>query len=133
MKKIRRRRCPSCQQLFDCHPRTRSLQRFCAAPPCRAASKQASQRRWLHKPENQDYFCGEQHVNRVQAWREKHPEYGRETPIAGQPLQEMIMAQAVDSDQETPVYALQDVIGLQVHETIDEIGIWAARSLQDPM
>jgi len=95
------------------------LQRFCAAPKCRAASKQASQQRWLRKPENQDYFRGKQHVNRVQAWREKHPEYGRETPITGQPLQEMIMAQPVDSDQETSVLALQEVIRPQVHETAD--------------
>jgi hypothetical protein len=92
VKKYKRRRCPSCQQLFDCDPRTRSLQRFCTEPKCRTASKQASQRRWLGKPENQDYFCGAQHVNRVQAWREKHPEYGEETLITGQPLQEMIMA-----------------------------------------
>jgi hypothetical protein len=109
------------------------LQRFCAAPKCRTASKQASQRRWLRKPENQAYFRGEQHVNRVQAWREKHPDYGQKPLITGQPLQEMIMAQPIDSDQEISGLALQDVIRLQVHETPDEIGIWATESLQDPM
>ncbi len=133
MKKNKRRRCPNCLQLFDCHPRTRSRQRFCSAPACRAASKQASQRRWLSRPENLDYFCGEQHVNRVQAWRKKNPKYGRETPITGGPLQEMIMAQPIDSDEETGGLALQDEIRLQVHEPAEEAGIWAAGALQDPI
>ncbi len=40
-------------------------------PACRAASKKASQQRWLAKlAENQDYFRGPQHVRRfVQVWR----------------------------------------------------------------
>ncbi len=36
--------------------RTQRLARYCAAPACRAASKAASQRQWLAKPENRDYF-----------------------------------------------------------------------------
>jgi hypothetical protein len=34
------------------------LQCYCLASTCRAASKAASQARWLAKPENQDYFRG---------------------------------------------------------------------------
>ena len=48
-----------------------------AKPGCRKASKADSQRRWLQKPENRDYFRGPEHVQRVQRWREAHPGYWR--------------------------------------------------------
>ena len=92
----RRRRCLCCQKLFGRDPRSRGRQRYCSEALCRTASKQASQRRWLGKAENHDYFCGQQHVKRVQAWREANPGYWRGSPLAGQPLQEMIQAQPID-------------------------------------
>jgi hypothetical protein len=46
-------------RLYYPHPRTRSLQRYCSEPQCRAASKKASQRRWLQKPENRMGVFGE--------------------------------------------------------------------------
>jgi hypothetical protein len=87
------------------------------------ASKKASQQRWLRKPENQDYFRGVQHVSRVQAWREKHPEYGRESPLSAEPLQEMIMGQPVDEIEKTASLALQEVIRTEVRESVEEIGV----------
>jgi hypothetical protein len=125
--KNKRRRCLHCRQLFQRHARTRTQQRFCSAPACRAASKKASkkasQQRWLGKPENRDYFCGVQHVNRVQAWREKNPEYGRKRPLSGEALQEMIMGQSVDRLEKYGDLPLQDEIGPQVGESGEEIGI----------
>ena len=123
MKKNKRRRCLHCRQLLHRHPRTRTQQRYCSAPTCRAASKKASQQRWLRKPENQDYFCGAQHVNRVQAWREKHRRYGRESPLRGHPLQEMIIRQPVDRIEESASLTLQEMIQPEVRESIDEIGV----------
>ena len=123
MTKNKRRRCLHCRHLFHRHPRTRTQQKFCSAPACRAASKKASQQRWLGKPENRDYFRGEQHVNRVQAWREKNPEYGRKRPISGEPLQEMIMEQSIDLLGKYGDLPLQDEIGRQVGEPVEEIGI----------
>jgi len=90
---------------------------------CRAASKKASQQRWLRKPENQNYFCGAQHVNRVQAWREKHPKYGRESRLSGDPLQEMIMGQPVDGIKESGGLALQEMIKPETRESVEEIGL----------
>jgi hypothetical protein len=121
--KNKRRRCLHCRHLFHRHPRTRTQQRFCSAPACRAASKKASQQRWLRKPENQDYFCGVQHVNRVRAWRAKQPEYGREPPLNGEPLQEMIMGQSIDQDEESGGLPLQEVIRPKVCESVEEIGV----------
>jgi hypothetical protein len=40
-------------------------------PRCRAASKAASQARWLAAPDNQDYFKGPTHVARVREWRSR--------------------------------------------------------------
>jgi hypothetical protein len=45
-----------------------SRQRYCLAPRCRAASKAASQARWLAAPENRDYFRGPVNVARVREW-----------------------------------------------------------------
>jgi len=123
VKKNKRRRCLHCRQLFHCHPRTRTQQKFCSASPCQAASKKASQQRWLGKPENQNYFCEAQHVNRVQAWREKNPKYGRESRLSADPLQEMIMGQVVDGNKESGALALQEMIGLEARESVEEIGL----------
>jgi hypothetical protein len=87
------------------------------------ASKKASQRRWLGKPENHDYFRGEQHVNRVRAWRAKCPDYGRELPLNAEPLQEMIMGQSIDRIEKYGVLPLQEEILRQVREPVEEIGI----------
>jgi hypothetical protein len=90
---------------------------------CRAASKKASQQRWLRKPENQNYFCGPQHVNRVQAWREKQPKYGRESRLNADALQEMIMGQPIDEIKESGGLALQEMIEPQTRESVEEIGL----------
>jgi hypothetical protein len=121
--KNKRRRCLHCRHLFHRHPRTRTHQRFCSAPACRAASKKASQQQWLGKSENRDYFRGVQHVNRVQAWREKNPEYGRKRLISAEPLQEMIMGQSVDPIKKYGDLALQEAIERQVGEPVEEMGI----------
>ena len=72
-----RRKCKCCLKLFRPDPRNRRHQRYCSVPACRAASKAASQARWLAAPENQGYFHGPVNVARVQAWRSRHPGYWR--------------------------------------------------------
>jgi hypothetical protein len=121
--KNKRRRCLHCRQLFHRHPRTRTQQRFCSAPACRAASKKASQQHWLGKSENRDYFRGVQHVNRVRAWRAKHPEYGRKRPLSAEPLQEMIRGQSVDLIEKYGGLPLQDAFRPEVRESVEEIGL----------
>ena len=81
----KRCKCANCHQRFRADARNAWHQRYCKEAACRAASKAASQRRWLDKPENHDYFCGPGQVARVRAWREEHPGYGRRA--ATSPLQ----------------------------------------------
>ena len=123
MTKNKRRRCLHCRHLFHRHPRTRTQQRFCSAPACRAASKKASQQRWLRKPENQDYFRGVQHVSRVQAWREKQREYEAEQLLSAEPLQEMIMGQSIDRIEKYLGLPLQEPIRPEVRESLEESGL----------
>lgn len=134
MKKNRRRRCLGCQKLFRCDPRTRG-QRYCSEPACRAASKKASQQRWLQKPENQDYFCGPQHVARVQAWRATHPEYPRRLRRAAlaASLQEMRSVQAVDVREKSLDLALQEMKRRQAPEGAEMEGVRPIGALQDAM
>ena len=76
----RRRKCKHCGRLFSPDPRNATRQRYCSNPECRKASKASSQRQWLHKPENRDYFRGPYNVKRVQRWRKDHPGYWRRKP-----------------------------------------------------
>jgi len=69
MNRIRRRKCCHCKALFTPDPRNRRRQHYCSEDACRGASKTASQRRWLDKPENRDYFSGPDNAARVQAWK----------------------------------------------------------------
>ena len=77
-----RRKCKCCLKLFRPDPRNRHHQRYCSVPACRAASKAASQARWLAVAENQGYFRGPVNVARVQAWRSHHPGYWRKRFVA---------------------------------------------------
>ena len=74
-KKIRRRRCKHCHDLYKPDPRNLKRQRFCDKPECKIASKKHSQQKWLIQPKNIDHFSGPENVIRVQQWREQNPGY----------------------------------------------------------
>ena len=129
-----RRKCKYCHRLFRPDPRNRRHQQYCSAPACRAASKAASQARWLAKPENQSYFRGPVHVARVQAWRSRHPGYWRKGRPADSALQDVLTAQHIDSTKETGEVArppLQDVLSAQPAILIGLIAHLTGTPLQD--
>jgi len=74
-KKIRRRRCKKCHDLFIPDPRNLTRQKFCRKPACKSASKKYSQQKWLKKAKNRDHFSGPENVIRVQQWRQLNPGY----------------------------------------------------------
>jgi hypothetical protein len=91
---ITRKKCCNCKKLFIPDPRNTKRQKYCSAPQCRKASKAASQRRWLAKPENQGYFSGPKNVKRVQLWREDNPGYWRgKRKTTKDALQDFLIAQ----------------------------------------
>lgn len=91
-----RRKCRHCSRFFLPDPRAADRQRYCSGLECQQASKLASQRRWLSKNGNGDYFRGPRAVERVQAWRKLHPGYWRrQTPLSWK-------GQAVDNQSANP-------------------------------
>jgi hypothetical protein len=111
-----RRKCKCCHKLFRPDPRNRRHQRYCTAPSCRAASKAASQARWLAAPENRDYFRGPVNVARVRAWRSRNPGYARKERRADVALQDLSSAQDFDSTNKSANFAdppLQEILSAQ--------------------
>ena len=129
-----RRKCKCCLKLFRPDPRNRRHQHYCSALACRAASKAASQARWLAKPENQSYFRGPVNVARVRAWRSRHPGYWRKGRRAGIALQDVSMVQPIGSAMETANSArspLQDMLLAQPAVLIGLIAHIVGTPLQD--
>ena len=77
MQSSRRRKCCHCRELFKPDPRNRTRQKYCSKLDCRKTSKEASQKKWLAKPENRTYFRSPENTLRVQEWRKCHPGYWR--------------------------------------------------------
>ena len=109
MKPAKRPRCLCCKNVFDADPRNARHQQYCSAPMCRLASKAASQRRWLAKPENLNYHRGEPAVARVREWQAAHPEY-RERQRARRllALQDLCAAQVLDFEEKSATAAISD-------------------------
>jgi hypothetical protein len=117
MKRRRTYKCVHCGELFEADVRNLGRQKCCGKSACRAALKAARQRRWLERPENRAYFRGAVHVERVRAWRARHPGYWRRTVSpAAAALQDAHARQVHDSATDSgtlPAAALQDVLRLQ--------------------
>ncbi len=135
MKQHRRRKCRHCEELFHPDPRNRRHQHYCSKPACRRASKAASQRRWLSKAANRDYFRGAVNVERVRAWRADHPGYWKRTGAQTAPaLQEDSLAQGLENkakagDLAAP--ALQDLLTAQPFVLIGLIAYLTDTALQE--
>jgi len=85
-----KRRCANCGLDFEPDARNAKHHQYCGAEACKAASKRASQAKWLAK--NPGYHRGFLAVARVRAWRLKHPGYSRrkQAPPNGSPIQESL-------------------------------------------
>jgi hypothetical protein len=94
--------------------------RYCSQPACRKASKKASQALWLNKPENRDYFCGKDHVDRVRQWRKAHPGYWRRKKgrKGGGPLQDIATLQ--DLVQSPSIAALVGFLAIQIGDALQD-------------
>ena len=129
-----RRKCKCCLKLFRPDPRNRHHQRYCSVPACRAASKAASQARWLAAAENQGYFRGPVNVARVQAWRSRHPGYWRKARRVGTALQDLSTAEPIGSTIKTANLVrspLQEILIAQPAVLIGLIAHIVGSPLQD--
>ncbi|MBW2219682.1 MAG: hypothetical protein JRF40_09375 [Deltaproteobacteria bacterium] len=132
---IKKKRCRNCKRLFIPDYRNRKRQKYCKRAECRKASKAASQKQWVNKPENRNYFLGPEHVQRVQEWRKQHPGYWKpknsNKAIALQdPLKSQLSENKKDS-RELPNNALQDLLKVQPPVMIGLISNFIGSALQD--
>lgn len=133
MKRNKQIKCNNCNELFPPDPRNINKQQYCRKPQCRKASKAASQKKWLSKPENQDYFSGPDNVERVQKWRQKNPGYSRRKKQL-MALQDHLPLQPVENKGDIFMqssYALQDLLNAQPAVIIGLISSYIGSSLQD--
>ena len=130
-KRTKKRKCPCCGIFFPPDHRNRRHQRYCSTPECRKAGKAASQKQWLKKPENSDYFRGSANVSRVQDWRKAHPGYSRKK---GEALQDLLAGKTVKDPEVKPSFvsgALQDLLSGQAAVLIGLISHLTDSALQE--
>lgn len=135
MGSYKRKKCKHCKTLFIPDPRNAKRQRYCRKPECKKASKTDSQRRWLQKPENQNYFQGPENVERVQQWRKTHPGYWRKKPkTESGTLQDPLNVKPSEINKDNPQFAadsLQDSLIMQPAVLIGLIATFTDTALQD--
>jgi hypothetical protein len=130
-------KCLFCREIFTADARNRGRQKYCSKAACRAAAKAVRQQRWQQKPQNQDYFCGPIHVQRVRVWRQAHPGYWRRhrrTPIALQDGHDPQLIEQISlfpSKMAPDPAALQDALSLQDPVLIGLIAHLTDSTLQD--
>jgi hypothetical protein len=134
---IKRKKCRNCKELFIPDPRNAKRQKYCHKSECRKASKATSQRRWLQKPENQDYFCGPDNVKRVQLWRQANPGYWRgKRKTTKDALQDPLNPQPTENNTDSVEFAhdaLQDFLIAQSPVLLGLIANFTGNALQDNM
>lgn len=128
------KKCRNCNELFRPDPRNIKRQKYCRKPECRKASKTASQYQWLNKPENRDYFRGEQNVKRVQQWRQAKLGYWRRPKNKPDALQDRLNSQPVEINSDNNQFApdaLQDFLIAQPPVLLGLIANFTGTALQD--
>jgi hypothetical protein len=133
MRKIKKKKCCNCKRLFIPDHRNRKKQKYCKKDLCRKASKAASQKKWLSKPENKDYFRGPDNVKRVQEWRRNNPGYWNRTK-SSTALQDSLAPQGVENiayNDKIDVSPLQDLLMAQPPVIIGLLSNLTGSVLQD--
>ena len=134
--KHHRRKCRCCHFFFTPDRHNPSRQFYCSNTDCRRASKAASQRRWLRKPVNRDYFRDDKNVQRVQEWRRAHPGYWKRTkspPNRPQRAEAQALNPGTTSCNLPPPVpvALQDIVLTEHPAFVGLISMVTGRTLQE--
>ena len=135
MKRKTAHKCLHCREFYVPDYRNRGRQRHCAKPACRKASKAHSQRQWLAREGNQNYFRSPDNSDRVKAWRREHPGYWRKKkPAGGIALQDPCSAQKTQREPvTTPCVppALQEACLMQPAVLVGLISMMTGSALQE--
>src|SRR6266481_9815821 len=135
MKCSAQRKCKHCSEFYLPDRRNVHHQRYCSEHACRKESKALSQRRWLQRPENQNYFRGPENRQRVKDWRKAHPGYWPKKKSSMQvPLQDFFQAQVAHNEELNPRVtsdALQDLFSMQPAVVVGLISMMTGSALQE--
>lgn len=134
-KRIRKRKCKHCKELYIPDARNSHHQRYCSKVECRKASKKASQQRWSSSEKGYDYFKNSDNTLRVKQWRKAHPGYWkRGVPKSQNALQDVSPLQPQLNQPDAAmlsVTTLQDLCSLQLPLLIGFIASLTGNALQD--
>ena len=134
-KRIRRRKCCHCKQLYLPDYRNAHKQKYCSRPECSKASKVAAQARWFAKENNRDYFSGPANVERVRQWRKRNPGYHqKKTDIKKSALQDYSNAKRTVQQEDNRQLAagpLQDYCNVELAVLVGLISKVTGSTLQD--
>jgi hypothetical protein len=135
MKPPAKPKCLHCKEFYIPDRRNLRHQRYCGKPGCQRESKCQSQRRWLGKSGNENYFRGPENARRVGEWRAAHPGYSRKkATIAKRPLQDVCPPQAPGPQEVAETkssHALQDVFPMQAALVVGLISTMTGSVLQE--
>lgn len=134
MVKIKKKKCRNCRRLFIPDYRNHNRQKYCKRDKCRKASKTASQKKWLNKPENKNHFRGPENVQRVQDWRKQNPGYWKILTKNKIALQDSLTVQDPEYNDDNVnfgAFALQDLLTAQSPVIIGLISNFIGSALQD--
>ena len=110
-------------------------QRFCHQDLCKRASRALSQRQWLSKPQNRDYFTGPLNTERARQWRKANPGYWRKRKDpqnkAQQDLIDTYLAYVEDVGCSDTRKSLQDFIKAQTAIMVGFASILTGSAQQD--
>ncbi len=73
--RCRRRRCLSCNELFEPDPRTKGHQRYCSKAECQAMRQRKNEKDWYWR--NPDCVADQK-----RKWQQKHPGYSQQRRVA---------------------------------------------------
>lgn len=128
-----RRKCRCCKQLFVPEARNRRHQRYCTAPSCQKARKEAGQKRWQARPANRDYWRGEWNAARVRQWQKAHPGYWKKRRKKVVPVLQVVCAEQTSAVLRDKPEVLQDVWTTQPPILLGLISRITGTVLQDDM
>jgi hypothetical protein len=134
MKRPRSRKCLGCGQLYRPDPRNLYHQRYCSLPNCQTKSHAASQRQWLAKPANREYFCGPEHRDRMRRWRKKNPGRKRKMRLSIKSVNDDCPSQVAapqENNTDLSVFALQDDYPSQLPLLVGFVSKFTGLTLQE--
>ena len=128
-------KCLHCREEQISDARNRGRQRYCVKPECRKASKARSQRRWISRPENENYFRGAENAERVRQWRLSHPGYWRKKVSCSEDTLQDVCTEQEAHNKVVVIArasdALQDVCMAQPALLVGIISIMTGHALQE--